>query len=183
MTLATRITLFRLLMVPVLAGLVISYTREQQWIRYAALSVYVLAGLSDALDGFVARAYNQKTKLGALLDPLADKLIINITFVFLAANDQFACRVPYWFPVVILARDIMIVMGAYTINEFYGPVHVRPRLLGKLTTAFQMSLVIAVLLEVGFAHKLLIATVVVSALSYVDYMYAGVKQIGNEDEA
>ena len=170
-------------MVPVFAGLVISYTREHQWIRYAALGVYVAAGISDALDGFVARAYNQKTKLGALLDPLADKLIVNIGFVFLAANDQFACRVPYWFPVVILARDIMVVMGAYLINEFYGPVRIRPRVLGKLTTAFQMSLIVVVLLEMRFASKMLIATLVVSALSYVDYMYTGVRQIGNEDEA
>ena len=182
MTLANRITLIRLLLVPVFAALIITYTREHPWIRYAALAVYTVAAISDALDGFVARAYNQKTKLGTLLDPLADKLMINIGFVFMAVNDQFAYRIPYWFPVVILARDVMIVMGAYLINEFYGPVRVKPRVTGKLTTCFQMGLVIAVLLEVGFADKLLMATVAISAVSYVDYMYTGIKQVGNEDE-
>ena len=183
MTLANRITVFRLLLIPVFVGLVVGYTREHQWVRYAALGVYAAAAVSDALDGFVARAYNQKTKLGAMLDPLADKLMINIGFVFMAVNEEFAYTVPYWFPAVILARDTMIVMGAYLINEYYGPVRVRPRIGGKMTTVFQMGLVIAVLLEAGFARKLMYATVAISAFSYVDYMYAGIKQIGNEDEA
>ena len=183
MTLANRITLFRLFLIPVFVGLIISYTHEYPWIRYAALGVYVAAALSDALDGFVARAYNQKTKLGAVLDPLADKLLINIGFVFMAVNDQFATRIPYWFPAVILARDVTIVMGAYIINEYYGPVRVRPQISGKLTTWFQMGLIICVLIEATFAYKLMIATVVMSAISYVDYLRAGIKQIGNEDEA
>lgn len=182
MTLANKITLFRLLLVPVFAGLIVSYTRETLWIRQLALVVYFSAAVSDALDGFVARAYNQKTKLGTVLDPLADKLMVNVGFVFLAANDQFAYRIPYWFPVVILLRDAMIVLGAYVINEHYGPLRVRPRMTGKLTTLFQMSLVIAVLLEVAFAGELLIATVVVSAISYVDYMREGIRQVGNEEE-
>ena len=173
----------RLLLIPVFVAFIVSYTREQPWLRYGALIVYAIAAASDALDGFVARAYNQKTKLGALLDPLADKLMVNIGFVFMAVNDQFAHRIPYWFPVVLLARDAMIVMGVYLINEFYGPVRVKPRITGKVTTAFQMSLMIAVLIEASFTEKLLIATAVMSAVSYVDYMYTGIRQIGNEDEA
>jgi len=181
-TLANRITAFRLFLVPVFAGLIISYTRDQAWLRHAALFVYATAAVSDALDGFVARAYNQKTKLGTVLDPMADKLLINIGFVVMAVNEEFLYRIPYWFPVVILLRDIMIVMGAYLINEFYGPVRIKPRIGGKLTTLFQMSLVIAVLLELRIAIPLLWITVAISAFSYVDYMYAGIKQIGNEDE-
>ena len=183
MTLANRITLFRLLLVPVFAGLIAAYTREHPMERYAALVVYALAAASDMLDGFVARAYNQKTKLGTMLDPLADKLMINIGFVFMAVNDQFAYRIPYWFPVLILARDVTIVMGAYVINEYYGPVRVKPRISGKLTTVCLMSLVIAVLIEARFADKLLIASVVLIAISYVDYIYMGIKQVGNEDES
>ena len=183
MTLANRITLFRLFLIPVFVALIISYTREQQWIRYAALGVYIAAAVSDILDGVIARAYNQKTKLGAVLDPLADKLMINIGFVFMAVNDQFATRIPYWFPVVILFRDITIVMGAYIINEFYGPVRVRPQLSGKLTTVCLMSLVIAVLLDAGFVRKLMMLCAIMLVISYADYLYAGIKQVGNEDEA
>lgn len=182
-TLANRITMVRLLLIPVFVALIVSYTHEHPWIRYSALGVYGVAAISDVLDGFVARAYNQKTKLGTLLDPLADKLMVNIGFVFMAVNEQFAHRIPYWFPVVLLARDAMIVMGAYLINEFYGPVRVKPRITGKLTTLFLMSLMIAVLLETEIMHKLLIASVVLCGVSYVDYMLAGFKQIGNEDEA
>ena len=99
---------------------------------------------------FVARVYDQKTRLGTVLDPLADKLMINIAFVFLAWNNAFKTPVPGWFPVIVLGRDAIIVMGSYLINEFFGPVRIKPRLLGKLTTVFQMSSIAAVLLEVSF---------------------------------
>jgi cardiolipin synthase (CMP-forming) len=181
-TLANRITLFRLVMVPVFAGLIISYREDAPWIRHLALGVYVLAALSDALDGFVARAYNQKTKLGAVLDPLADKLMINIGFVFIAVNENFHGQIPLWFPVVILLRDATIVIGAYLINEYYGPVRVRPRITGKLTTVFLMSLMVGVLFGVRFVHTLLVIALIMLAVSYVDYLRDGIKQIGNEDE-
>lgn len=182
MTVANWITLFRLLLVPVFAVLIMAYTQDQPWIRHAALAVYAVAAVSDALDGFVARAYNQKTKMGAVLDPLADKLLINIGFVFMAANPSFSGQIPYWFPVVMLLRDAMIVIGAYIINEYYGPVRIRPRIAGKLTTVFQMSLIIAVLLDLNFTHKLMVATLVIAVVSYFHYMYDGVRQIGREEE-
>ncbi len=183
MTLANRITLFRLVLIPVFAVCVMSYTREQAWVRYLALAVYFTAALSDCLDGFIARAYNQKTKLGTVLDPLADKLLINISFVFLAVNDQFATPVPYWVPVIILGRDVVIVIGAYLINEFFGPVRVRPRITGKITTFCQNASIIAVLLEVDFAYTILVVTVIMTVVSFADYMYSGCKQVGDEDEA
>ncbi len=179
---ANSITLFRLLLVPVFAVLIMSYTGEEATVRHWALAVYIAAAISDALDGFVARAYNQKTKLGTVLDPLADKLIINIGFIFMAANPNFSHQIPYWFPVVMLSRDALIVLGAYLINEYYGPVRVKPRMTGKLTTVFQMSLIIFVLLGASFAHKLMIATLVVSLISLANYIYDGVRQINREEE-
>ena len=183
MTLANRITLFRLGLIPVFAVCLMSYTREQYWIRYVALGVYFTAAISDCLDGFIARAYNQKTKLGAVLDPLADKLLINIAFVFLAVNENFVTRVPYWYPVVILSRDVFIVLGAYLINEYFGPLRVRPRITGKITTFCQSASVIAVLVEVEFAYPLLMVTLIMTVISFFDYLYAGAKQASDEDEA
>ena len=182
MTLANRITLLRLLLIPVFVVCLMSYTRAAPWVRYLALGVYFAAAISDCLDGFIARAYNQKTKLGAVLDPLADKLLINVAFVFLAVNEEFVTRVPYWFPVMILSRDVLIVMGAYLINEYYGPVRVRPRITGKITTVCQNASIIAVLLEVGFAYTVLAITAVMTLVSLVDYMYSGSKQVRDEDE-
>jgi phosphatidylglycerophosphate synthase len=116
---------------------------------------------------------------------LADKLLVNVAFVFLAVNRELATPIPAWFPVVILSRDAIIVIGAYLLNEYFGPVRVRPKVSGKLTTTFQMALIIAVLLEWHrrFIWGLLIATIAVSVLSFVDYLRAGFKQVGNEDQA
>ena len=183
MTLANRITVGRLLLIPVFVVLVMAYTREQAWLRFAALGVFLTAAVSDALDGFVARAYNQKTRLGATLDPLADKLLTNIAFVFLAVNQEIKAPVPSWIPVVILSRDVIIVLGVYLIHEYFGPFRPRPRISGKLTTTFQMASIIAVLLELFFARALLYATVIVSIGSFFDYLLAGIRQIGNEDQA
>ena len=185
MTLANRITIGRLVLVPVFAVFIMSYTRDQSWFRLLALATFAIAAISDGIDGFVARAYNQKTKLGAVLDPLADKLLVNTAFVFLAVNAELRTPIPGWFPVVILSRDAIIVIGAYLINEYYGPVRATPHITGKLTTAFQMSLIIAVLLELHprFVNGMLYATLIISIISFADYLYAGVKQVGNEDQA
>lgn len=180
-TLANRITILRLLLIPVFNVLVVSYTPAEPWIRYSALAVFVVASLSDALDGFVARAYNQKTRLGAVLDPLADKLLLNLAFVFLAVNDNFVERPPMWIPVLILSRDVVIAMGSYILNEFFGPLRPKPRLSGKLTTALQMASIVAVLLQVNFAYELLLAMITVTMISFVDYVYTGVRQVGSED--
>lgn len=183
MTLANRITILRLLLIPVFNVLVVSYTPDEPGIRYLAIGVFAVAAISDALDGFVARAYNQKTRLGAVLDPLADKLLLNLAFVFMAVNESFSEFVPRWVPVLILSRDVIIVMGSYLINEYYGPLRVRPRISGKLTTALQMGSIIAVLFEVTFAYEIVVTMIAVSVFSFLDYVYDGVRRIGNEDKA
>lgn len=183
MTVANGITLFRLLLIPVFIVLVMMYTAEEPVYRHAALAVFAIAAISDSLDGFVARAYNQKTRLGAVLDPLADKLLINLAFVFLAVNQEFETPVPKWVPVLILSRDVIIVLGAYLINEYYGPFRARPRVSGKLTTTFQMASLIGVLLEVSFAHPLLMITVGLSIISFIDYLYSGIRQVVDEDHS
>ncbi len=175
-TIANKITIFRVLMIPVFVVLVYCYTQEREWLRHIALGVYVSASLSDILDGYVARRLNQRTAFGARLDPLADKLIVNLGFVFLAANEQFEPAIPLWFPVCVLSRDIIIVMGAYTINEYFGPVVVKPRWTGKATTVCQMSTLIAFLLGVPFAPHLLLLTLAVTVFSLLDYVYAGCVQ-------
>jgi CDP-diacylglycerol--glycerol-3-phosphate 3-phosphatidyltransferase/cardiolipin synthase len=180
-TLANRITIGRLVLIPIFIVLVVIYVPERPWIRHLALGVFVVATISDALDGFVARAYNQKTRLGAVLDPLADKLLVNLAFVFLAVNQNLETPVPYWLPVVILSRDVIIVIGAYLINEYFGPFRARPRISGKLNTAVQMACIITVLLEVGFLRYVFIATLVMAVVSFFDYLYAGIKQAATED--
>lgn len=180
---ANKITILRVLLIPVFLVLIYCYAPGREWLRHMALGIYVTASLSDILDGYIARRLNQRTAFGARLDPLADKLIINLGFVFLAANPTFGEVVPMWFPVVVLVRDAIIVLGAFAINEYFGPMKVKPRWTGKATTVFQMSTMIGVLLWVPFAPHLLMVTVVVSAASLADYIYAGCMQAFAKDAA
>lgn len=182
MTLANRVTLLRCALIPVFLVCLASYTQGQDWLRYLALAAYAVASISDVVDGYIARRFNQRSRLGALLDPLADKLMINLAYVFLAVNGEFAAHVPYWFPAIILGRDVCISLGAYLINEFYRPFRTRPRVLGKATTACQNSTVIVILLELPIAPACLMITAAVTALSFVDYVYAGYKQAGTRTE-
>jgi CDP-diacylglycerol--glycerol-3-phosphate 3-phosphatidyltransferase len=159
-------------MIPVFCLLIYFYSLEREWLRWAALGVYALAAVSDFLDGYIARHWNQRTELGARLDPLADKLIINLGFVFLAANLEFQEHVPMWFPVVILGRDAVIVMGSYLLHEFIAPLRqVKPRMLGKFSTATQMAAMIGALIQVHFLDWLIALALLFTALSFVDYVY------------
>ncbi len=166
----------RLLLVPVVAALIALYSRDQQELRYAALVVFLIAALSDGIDGFVARKFNQRTQLGAVLDPLADKLLINLTLIFLAATPELRYPIPKWFPVVVLARDVVIVYGSHLIRERFGSVQVTPRLWGKLNTVLQVAVVVAVLMELEFSYVFLYLTLVSTVLSLRDYVRDGLRQ-------
>jgi CDP-diacylglycerol--glycerol-3-phosphate 3-phosphatidyltransferase len=114
-TLPNRISLARLLLIPVFVVLLQLYTPERPAFRLAALAVFVIAVASDGIDGLIARRYHLQTKLGAVLDPLADKLLINVAFIFLAVNPHLETPVPKWLPVIVLARDAFITGGAFLI--------------------------------------------------------------------
>jgi CDP-diacylglycerol--glycerol-3-phosphate 3-phosphatidyltransferase len=164
-------------MAPVFIALIFYYSPEREWLRYAALAVYGLAALSDLVDGIIARKFNQQTKLGARLDPLADKLLINLGFVFVTANPHFNPEIPMWFAAVILIRDAILVISAYLINKrIQQNIEIKARLLGKLTAVFQMAALIAVLACLPLTNLLLIATLVLTLLSFIEYTYLGLRQ-------
>jgi CDP-diacylglycerol--glycerol-3-phosphate 3-phosphatidyltransferase len=168
-------------MVPVFCTLIYLYSSDNYGLRWAAAVVYALAAISDALDGWVARHFNQVSHLGKRLDPLADKLLINLGFVFMAANSEFRPVVPLWFPVAILARDVFIVMGAWIINEFYGPVRVVPRIAGKATTALQMFTLIALVVNIPGARILIWINLAFCVWSAVDYWFFGWSQVSDKE--
>jgi cardiolipin synthase len=106
--------------------------------RYrTALALLVLAGASDGLDGFLARRYGWGTRLGAVLDPLADKLLLSVVSVVLA----WLGHLPGWLAVLIVARDLVIVAGAGAFHLLIGEVQMRPSLPGKVSTAGQLLLI------------------------------------------
>jgi cardiolipin synthase len=111
--------------------------------RYdVALAVLIIAALTDALDGLLARSLNQKTALGAYLDPIADKLLLSASFVVLAFNG----KIRWWLATLVLSRDILLLTSAAVILVVAGYRPFPPSIYGKLTTAVQILLVFAVVL-------------------------------------
>lgn len=130
LTLANQLTMLRLLLIPAFVIAVV-YGRFG-W----ALVAFVIAGLTDALDGLAARRANQKTSLGAWLDPAADKLLLVTTFVVLTLpNLGLPNRVPLWLTILMISRDIAIVLTVAVVNLAVGPRTFRPSPLGKVATA------------------------------------------------
>lgn len=176
MTLATRITLLRLALVPVFCYCIYYYSVDTPGYRWAAFLVFVVASLSDLLDGYIARHWNQQSALGTRLDPMADKLLVNLGYIFIAANAAMDPAMPKWFPVALLGRDVVLVAGAYLIHRVYSSVAMAPRFLGKLNTAFQIACMLTFLLALPMADVLLWITLLVGVISLVDYMAVGIAQ-------
>src|SRR5947208_9040624 len=122
MTTANKITVVRILMIPVFVTLAIYYGESiqegtpQDWMRFTAIAVFLIAAVSDGLDGFVARRYNQRSTLGAILDPIADKGLLLSGIITLSISnwsqvDLHYGKFPAWFPVLVITRDSFILFG------------------------------------------------------------------------
>jgi cardiolipin synthase len=106
------------------------------------LLLFCLSAISDLLDGFIARRYNQKTKLGACLDPLADKFLIITTFLMLALKKNPYFPIPLWFVAIVSIKDFLLVVGSLFIFSINNEVSVKPSVLGKVTMALQVAALI-----------------------------------------
>jgi len=141
-TVPNQLTLLRLGFLPIFLSL-ISYERYN-W----GLLVLVVAGLTDLFDGWLARRLNQKTSLGAYLDPIADKLLLSSSFVILALKGKIA----WWVTIIVLSRDILILIVAIVVILISGYRPFPPSIFGKLTTFFEIVLVFAVVLLEAFPN-------------------------------
>ena len=153
MTWATRITILRLILVPVFVTFIITYDetdpREEVW-RYAAIGVFLLASISDAVDGYLARHWNQGSALGALLDPIADKLLLLAALVTLSLMPLNHLRpFPVWFPAIIISRDALLLGGYCVLRHFHVPMEIQPHWTGKASTVFTLAAIGAVLFKFG----------------------------------
>lgn len=131
------LTLLRILITPLF---VIFMIKEQYRL---SLLIFFLAGISDGLDGLFARWFNQKTVLGAHLDPIADKLLLISAFITLAVQQI----IPSWLAVVVISRDILIITGIAILRYFHATFRIRPSMISKCTTATQLATVFLVLLS------------------------------------
>jgi cardiolipin synthase len=135
MNIPNLLTLLRLLLVPVMVILLI------QGLFFKALVVFVAAGISDALDGFLARVLHQQTDLGAYLDPIADKALLASAFVTLSVLHI----IPGWLTVLVISRDFIILLGIMVLYIMSVSVQIRPAFISKITTAVQLITVLIAL--------------------------------------
>lgn len=171
------LTLCRLFLIPVFLGLL----SKRQFTP--ALYVFGIAALTDSLDGTLARWFNWRTELGAILDPFADKLLLVSAFVALTMDNVM----PGWLLGVIIIRDVVIVFGYLMLSFFTNErVPVRPSYLGKAATCFQLACVIGALIRFGIGYPeawlmLQYLTVAVTAISGLHYSYRGLVWLSSHE--
>jgi len=196
MTTANKITVARILLIPVFVTLAIYYGESVQrgdavpWERFAAIIVFLVAAVSDGLDGYVARLYNQKSSLGVILDPIADKGlllsgVITLSISNWSESDPDYGKFPIWFPVLVITRDVVILVGAGVLQLLVGRLRVRPHWTGKIATVLQMAAIGWVMLQLRVIPLLyiVIAAGVFTFVSGIIYVTDGVRQLQAEGHA
>ena len=103
-----------------------------------AAFVFILAAAMDGLDGFLARRFNQRSRLGAVLDPIADKGLVMTAIVLLTLSNR-SKGFPIWFPIAVIGRDVVLVIGFLALSKAIGRVEIRPAKIGKMTTLLQVA--------------------------------------------
>lgn len=177
-TIPNLITLLRIFLVPFFL-MTIVYKRFD-----LGLYVFILASLTDTLDGLIARLRNQKSRLGAFLDPLADKLLLLSAFLSLTLLEL----IPKWLPVIIISRDLIVILGWISLYIQTGSTKVEPSIFGKLFNTFQVITIASILVNLNFyilkglLQPLYIITSFFAILSCVHYILRDLKvyeQSGN----
>jgi len=177
-TVPNLLTLLRLFSVPFLITALI-YKRVG-----LAIAIFIMASVTDVLDGYIARRFKQKSYLGTLLDPLADKVLLDGSFITMA----FMGYTPPWLAVTVVSRDLLLMGGVVLAAIFFGGVvEVKPTLLGKATTFCQVVTVFVTLVIHGlslstdhFLGFLEVVTFLVTLASGVDYIYRGIRSLSEE---
>ncbi|HKE57916.1 MAG TPA: CDP-alcohol phosphatidyltransferase family protein [Pyrinomonadaceae bacterium] len=186
-TVPNLLTVFRMVLIPVFVSLLF-YRRFG-----LALAIFVLAGITDGLDGLLARRFDQRSQLGTILDPIADKLLLVTSFVVLSMRSIFPqpmpshLPVPFWVTVAVISRDVFIIVGAAAINMVTGFRGFRPSLLGKINTTVQIIAIGAIIFAAsvpygtGYYLPTLYTTVFAMALLSGAHYVFFVSKLLNED--
>ena len=185
MTTANKVTILRILLVPFFVIELLYYERSgNEGHRLAALLAFGIASVLDGVDGYIARHFNQKSELGAILDPLADKLLLVSAIVTLSFNhSSYLGQIPLWLTGTIIARDLLLLIGIAVVRITTGVVTVKPRVMGKVATVFQMAVVIWVLLKWDadrgehWINFLTLGAAICTGVSGLLYLWDGMRQL------
>jgi cardiolipin synthase (CMP-forming) len=183
MTAANKITLTRICLIPAFVWLVWAYGgsviqgQPIESYRLGAIVLFVVAACMDGLDGFVARHFHQQSRLGSILDPIADKGLVSAALVVLAMSG-WPRTFPVWFPCVVIGRDLFLGAGFLVLTRLIERVEVRPSIAGKLATLFQLISIIWVLFGVPrFLFTIVIIATSLTVVSGAGYALDGIRQL------
>ena len=186
MTTANKVTIFRILLIPFFVVEVLYYMKTgNEAHRLSAILAFAVAAICDGVDGYIARRYNQKSELGAILDPLADKFLLLSGVVLFSLNNPRFGNIPLWLTGTIIGRDLVILIGMGVIQMTVGKVLVRPRMLGKGATVLQIICVAWILLKWDklFAEAWFslwtMGAAVCTGVSGLLYVWDGMKQLSS----
>lgn len=179
MNIPNLITISRIILTPVLIICLI------QGLYFKALIVFIIAGATDALDGFLARVLHQKSVLGAYLDPLADKALIASSFITLSILEPPA--IPAWLTVIVISRDLVIMAGICVLTLLAASFEIKPAIVSKITTLFQILTVLLALaalsapmhFDKGMIELVFWVTALLTVVSGLTYIIRGVKIINH----
>jgi cardiolipin synthase len=178
MNLPNMMTLLRVLLIPLFVIFVIN--KHLEW----ALITFAIAGITDGIDGLIARITHQRTELGSYLDPIADKLLVSSAFITLAIIEI----IPSWLAVIVITRDVIILIGILVMVLLNQRPRIKPSLLSKATTFLQISTVIIVLLSIDhlfFKHLstfIIYGTTLFTILSGSHYIYVGIRIFNKKEK-
>jgi cardiolipin synthase len=164
------LTFLRLILTPVIVMLLLDGA------FFWAFLVFLLAGVTDGLDGFLARSLREPTEFGKILDPLADKILLGSSFITLA----FLWRLPIWLAGIVVGRDLVLMIGSCILYMVTGRFGYPPSLIGKLSTVLQVLTVLAVMVMAEGdvrLHPLFWGTAAVSVVSGLGYVYRGTAEL------
>ena len=179
MTTASKITLVRVVLIPVYMVLMLLSANGADWLRWAAVAVFVIASISDFLDGYIARHYNQTTDFGKFMDPIADKLLVSSALIsFVGLN-----RLQAWIVIILIAREF-IISGFRLVASDSGIV-LAASWWGKFKTAFQMIMCILLIINIQnnvftvINNVFIYISLALSVISLADYLIKNRKVISD----
>ncbi|MBL67580.1 MAG: hypothetical protein CMO74_03865 [Verrucomicrobiales bacterium] len=189
MTTANKVTIARIMLVPFFVVELMYYLRTgDEMHRYLAVGAFLVAAISDGVDGWLARHRNQQTKLGTYLDPLADKLLLISGLILLSIkfeNSPFGEPLPLWFVGAVLGRDLIVVSGSTLVYLATGDLKVQPHILSKISSVLQMVCISWVLLKMPsvMTFWLALGASVTTAVTGVMYVFDGIRQFAEHPAA
>jgi len=170
MSLADKLSILRIILIPIFVSLLI-YSKTYHYLKYFAIAAFILAVLSDFLDGLAARIKKEKSEIGQVIDPLADKLFLLTSCVVLYL---LKFPIPLVFVLIVVSRDFIILLGITILHFMKIEVPIVPTLWGKLTTFSQMLTILCILFDCSFSLWMVHIAIFFTLISGLGYVHRGI---------